>query len=110
MIRAIGIDIVSIARIQELMERPAFVKRTLTPRERLRELTPQYVAGRWAAKEAARKCLPELKGWQEIEILNGDSGEPAASSAAIPPKARLHISISHDREYATAVAVLENLA
>ncbi len=108
MIRAVGIDIVSVARIEKLLQNPRFAPRILTESERAHELSAPYVAGRWAAKEAAKKCVPELSSWHEIEILNQPSGQPVAKSLRIPAGHRLWVSISHEREFATSVAILED--
>ena len=130
MIAGVGTDIVEIGRIRRMMAEPAwdrFVRRVLTDRElalaeersgRLAE----FVAGRFAAKEAVVKALGcgigSRVGFRDIEILPGNAGEPQCELAAAalerlgfdPAKRdapRLHISISHSGEHAVAFAVAE---
>ncbi|MDI9635658.1 holo-ACP synthase [Kamptonema cortianum] len=112
MIVGIGVDIVSLERIEEAMRRPTFVKRILTTAERSRQLTPQYVAGRWAAKEAIKKCLPKISSWHDIEIATAAEGEPLPKivrEGLIASGMHLHISISHERDHSVAVAILESV-
>ncbi|MBL8068535.1 MAG: holo-ACP synthase [Armatimonadetes bacterium] len=110
MIQAIGTDIVSIDRVAKAMQNPRFVQRILTERERGRALTAQYVAGRWAAKEAVKKCLPQVASWQHVEIV-AEPGQPVSATLLIPmpnPAGhRIHLTISHEKDFAVAVAILE---
>jgi holo-[acyl-carrier protein] synthase len=108
----IGTDIVWIPRISYLIERfgPRFLDRILTPAEQNR-ISPEYVAGRWAAKEAISKAMGTGLGagffpWKqtEIEILNDHTGKPIVFLSGEP--AKISISISHDKEYAIATSIL----
>jgi len=107
MVVSIGIDTVEIERIESAMARPKFLVRILTPAERRRCRTAERIAGRWAAKEAIWKCLPSIRSWQDVEILDDSLGKPVPS-LALPPGWRMHVSITHDRRFATAVAILES--
>lgn len=112
MIVRIGIDIVEVARIERAMRRPGFLERILTPEERVLCKTPARVAGRWAAKEAIAKVVGLSLGWQEVEILADETRAPRAvvhSRKWNPRKFRLHISITHEKNIAAAVAILESL-
>ncbi len=60
MIERIGVDLVSVERIRRAMERPGFTDRVLSVAERRESESAEYVAGRWAAKEALVKCLAGL--------------------------------------------------
>jgi holo-[acyl-carrier protein] synthase len=106
MIRAVGVDVVSVERIIRAMRRVRFVERVLTPAERLACSGPEWLAGRWAAKEAVAKCWPERLNWHDVEVLPTAAGPPRATvkGQSIPG---LHVSISHERETAVAFAVLE---
>ena len=123
MIVGIGNDITECARIGAVLEKhgQVFLDHLLTEREqaagggRL-----EYYAGRWAAKEAIAKALGCGIGarcsFTDIEILNDESGKPLASlsgaaqrTAAELNVGRIHLSISHEKNYAAAVAVLESL-
>lgn len=108
MIISIGIDTVDVRRIARLAQNPRFLARILTAQERRIELSPTRLAGRWAAKEAVWKCLPHLKSWQDVEITNDETGRPIAN-VKLPPGTRLHISISHERDTASAIALLESI-
>ena len=108
MIIAIGIDTVDVRRIERAFRNPRFARRILTERELAAGLSPSRLAGRWAAKEAIWKCLPHLTSWQQVEISNDSSGKPVAK-VILPAGTRLHLSISHERETASAVAILESI-
>ncbi|MCU0317288.1 MAG: holo-ACP synthase [Fimbriimonadaceae bacterium] len=112
MIRAVGIDIVSVERIAKAMARPGFLERILTEKEMAYCRTPQQVAGRWAAKEALAKCIPHLRSWTAVEILPDAEGRPQAKflrEGRLSQGDKVHLSISHERGTAVAVAVLEVL-
>jgi holo-[acyl-carrier protein] synthase len=76
----------------------------------------EVLAGRFAAKEAVAKALGTgWRGihWHDVEIINAESGAPYAvlHGRAQELLARLgcqciEISLSHEREYALAVALL----
>jgi holo-[acyl-carrier protein] synthase len=108
----LGIDIVEIARIKRAMERAAFLERILTPLEREFFIKPHQVAGRWAAKEAVAKAVGLQLTWQQVEILPDEIGVPRVvvrSPYFDPGRLRLMVSISHEREHAVAMAVLERI-
>lgn len=113
MIVGLGTDIVEIARIEEAMHRnPRFVYRILTEKERSMCTLPHCVAGRWAVKEAIAKAIGLPLTWQQVEVLPDEIGAPKAtvdSRDFDPVRLRLHVSISHERTHATAVAILERL-
>jgi holo-[acyl-carrier protein] synthase len=113
----LGIDIIKVARIRGMIERfgPKFGVRVLTPAERhyVRD-RPETMAGRWAAKEAVSKVLGlgvRGIGWQEIEVERLPTGQPsvllhgrAARRAEQLGMERIALSISHESEYAVAIA------
>jgi len=114
MIKGIGIDIIELSRIQNiLMRQKKFVDRVLTPKERRKfeELSAvrkvEYLAGRFAAKEAFSKAngtgIGEELSFQDIEIDNDSSGKPCI----VKPEVRAHLSISHSRDYAIAQVTIE---
>lgn len=113
MIVGLGIDIVKIARIRKAMENPRFVYRILTDAEiALCNGNPARVAGRWAAKEAVFKATGVSLKWQEIEVLNDHVGAPHVtirSNNWDGKRLRLNVSITHERNNAAAVAVLERI-
>jgi len=113
----LGIDIIKIERITHAIERfgERFAKRVLTDHEqRYVRNRPQNFAGRWAAKEAVSKVLGlgvRGVGWTEIEIQRLPTGAPsvklharAARRAEQLGMGRIAVSISHEGDYAVAIA------
>ena len=113
----LGIDIVKVERIRAAIERfgERFSNRVLTPSERRYVRSrPETFAGRWAAKEAVSKVLGlgvRGIGWTEIEIERLPTGQPsvrlhrrAARRAEQLGMSRIAVSISHEAEYAVAIA------
>lgn len=120
MIKGLGNDIISIERIVHIIERhgKSFLDRTFTIEEQAycqkhRESQRHY-AGRFAAKEAIVKALGtgfrEGVDFLEIEILNDQLGKPIVhlSQNLIDQvgNVTVSVSISHCKEYATAVAIV----
>src|SRR5689334_11101554 len=116
-ISELGIDIIKVDRIRGSIERfgERFSKRVLTPAEqRYVRLRPETFAGRWAAKEAVSKVLGlgvRGIGWTEIEIERLPTGQPAvrlhgraAARAEQLGMERIALSISHESDYAVAIA------
>src|SRR3954462_5985754 len=114
----LGIDIIKIERIAHAIERfgERFAKRVLTEHEqRYVRNRPQNFAGRWAAKEAVSKVLGlgvRGVGWTEIEIQRLPTGAPvvklygrAARRAEQLGMGRIAVSISHEGDYAVAIAL-----
>lgn len=68
----------------------------------------EYIAGRWAAKEAFVKALGTgigKIGFQDIEILNANSGMPYVSNS--PFNGKIWLSISHSGNFVQASVILE---
>ncbi len=123
MIIGIGIDIVSIERLQTALKRTHTMEQKVFTPEEIRFCTSrknkyQHFGGRFAAKEAALKALgtgwSEGISWQDVEITNGDRGEPILTFHAQAQEvfAKLGaqttwLSITHSPEHAVAVVVLE---
>jgi holo-[acyl-carrier protein] synthase len=113
----LGIDIIKVTRIAEALARfgDRFSQRVLTPGERryVRGRAETF-AGRWAAKEAVSKVLGlgvRGIGWREIEIERLPTGQPAvrlngraAARAEQLGMERIAVSISHEADYAVAIA------
>jgi len=116
-ISEVGIDIIKVERIRASIDRfgERFSRRVLTPAEqRYVRLRPETFAGRWAAKEAVSKVLGlgvRGIGWREIEIERLPTGQPAvrlhgraAARAGQLGMERIALSISHESDYAVAIA------
>ena len=110
MIEGVGIDVVEVARIERAMRRAGFVERILTEAERSVIRTPGRVAGRWAAKEAISKALGCPLNWHDVEILPDSTGAPQVSVRGGFESRRIHLSITHERGHAAAVAIIESEA
>ena len=113
----LGIDIIKVDRIRDTLERfgDRFSRRVLTPAEqRYVRARPETMAGRWAAKEAVSKVLGlgvRGIGWRDIEVERLPTGQPsivlhgrAAGRAEQLGMGRVAVSITHEAEYAVAVA------
>jgi|YNPNPStandDraft_1061719.scaffolds.fasta_scaffold00029_5 holo-[acyl-carrier protein] synthase len=116
-IRGVGIDIVETRRIRDICERePAFVGRVFTETElhycQSRRNKFLHLAVRFAAKEAVAKAFGRSFSWQDVEIESCANGAPRVrlwgNAAEAAGGARVHVSLSHTGDYATAVAVLED--
>ncbi|MGV8983935.1 holo-ACP synthase [Clostridium sp.] len=122
MILGVGTDIVEVRRIKKAIESNSrFLEKIFTTTEldylKSRNLRPEYVAGRFAAKEAVAKALGTgFRGFdfKDIEIDRTTLGKPIVT---LKGKAKLiakkegqynvHLSISHGVDSAVAYAILE---
>jgi holo-[acyl-carrier protein] synthase len=121
----LGIDVIDVARIRASCERfgDRFLRRVLRDAEveycqRLADPAPS-VAARFAAKEAVSKAFgtgigAEL-GWHDIEVVRLPSGQPTVQLHGLGLELlnkrggqRIHLSLTHTREYAAAVAIVES--
>ncbi len=125
MILGVGIDIIEVARIQASYEKfgERFLKRILHPNEIAYCLSHKapgpFLAARFAAKEAISKAFgtgigAEL-GWQDMEVVRRESGEPYVvlhgdGSKLLEQRGGrvVLISLSHTQQHAAAVAILES--
>jgi holo-[acyl-carrier protein] synthase len=113
----LGIDIIKVARIRDTLAKfgRRFSNRVLTSSEdRYVRDRPETFAGRWAAKEAVSKVLGlgvRGIGWRDIEVVRLPTGQPsiklhgrAAARAEQLGMGRIAVSITHESEYAVAIA------
>jgi len=116
-ITEVGIDIIKVERIRASIERfgERFATRVLTVNEqRYVRMRPETFAGRWAAKEAVSKVLGlgvRGIGWRDIEVERLPTGQPsvrlhgrAAARAEQLGMERIALSITHESDYAVAIA------
>ena len=123
MVKAIGTDIVSTARIEAALERSGrkFAERILAPLEMIQfDAAPSpaaFLAKRFAAKEAAAKALGTGIGrgisWHHMHIEHDEMGAPllilrgaAAQRQATLGSQKAHISIADELDQALAFVVL----
>ena len=113
----LGIDIIKVERIRASLARfgDRFSKRVLTINEqRYVRGRAETFAGRWAAKEAVSKVLGlgvRGIGWRDIEIERMPTGQPAVrlhgraeARAEQLGMDRIAVSITHESDYAVAIA------
>lgn len=106
MIRGVGIDIVSIARIAKAMEHNSFVRRILRDDELIASPTAEWVAGRWAAKEAIAKAYRDPLAWHDV-FVSPMRKAPLEARILCSPSSLVHVSISHDDGFAAAIALIQ---
>ncbi|HEY7729521.1 MAG TPA: holo-ACP synthase [Gaiellaceae bacterium] len=114
----VGVDLIEIERIRRALERPGFRERCFTEAERAycdaRPRPAESYAGRFAGKEAVGKALGcgVLFTWKEIEIVGRPkpgvrlSGKTAAWAERVRA-GRIDLSMTHSRELAAAICVVE---
>lgn len=123
MIIGVGVDIIEIRRIKEALERNDKFTDKLFSKEEIeylksRNFRPEYVAGRFAAKEAVSKALGTgFRGFdfRDIVIDRTALGKPivvlkgkAKLLAQKYGSFRIHVSISHGEDNAIAYALIES--
>jgi holo-[acyl-carrier protein] synthase len=123
MIYGTGTDIIEVARIKTVMERDiGFREKIFTPGEIAYCETKRHkfenYAARFSAKEAFMKAIGT--GWRfgirfaDIDIYHDEYGKPlirlsgkAEELAARERISEIHVSLSHVKEMATAIVVVE---
>jgi holo-[acyl-carrier protein] synthase len=122
-ILGIGTDIIETARVtREIRRSGGFKERYFSPREIAycdpRASRGQNYAARFAAKEAFFKALGtgyrDGMGFDEVEVLNDRLGKPsivlrgrAKAFCRRRRVRRIHVSLSHLKDYSSAVVVME---
>jgi holo-[acyl-carrier protein] synthase len=120
----IGTDIIEIKRVEKLVARGGQYLETIFTESEMdyceaRARKQEHYAARYAAKEAVLKALGT--GWRgglaysDIEIIHEESGRPVVSVRGEVRKffdqhqiRKTSISLSHTKEIAIAVVILEN--
>lgn len=113
----LGTDIIEIARVGESAKNSAFMSGVFTESERAyyeaHGKKAETLAGMFCAKEAVAKALGTgFRGFRpnDIEIYHDEAGAPQVrllgSAKEKFPDAEPQVSISHCKEYATAVCIL----
>jgi holo-[acyl-carrier protein] synthase len=123
LIYGLGTDIIEVARIQKVMERDLgfrekiFSEGEIAYCEQMKNKYQHYAA-RFSAKEAFMKALGT--GWRdgirfvEVEVVHDPLGKPlvrlsgkALEMAENAGMGEMHVSLSHIKETASAVVVVE---
>ncbi len=119
----LGTDIGRVQRIADLVERHGarFLDRIYRPEEqvvldRVPAAAAAALAARWAAKEAFIKALGvRATGvpYRDVEVVRGESGAPSLRLHGAAAKALgdlggggVLVSMSHERDHATATVVI----
>jgi len=123
MIYGIGIDIIEVARIEKAMTRDTgFRDKIFTPGEieycESKKNKYQHYAARFSAKESFLKAIGT--GWRfgirfaDIEVYHDELGKPlinvtgkAKELTAKLSISKISVSLSHLKELATAIVILE---
>ncbi len=121
MIVAVGIDVVEVERVRGALERhpQRFLRRCFHPAE-LRALEGRRdkapgLAARFAAKEAFQKIWHQPLSWRDAWVEKDGtkpvmSLSPALQRAFADGGLVCHVSLTHSRQHAAAVVVLERVA
>ena len=123
MILGLGVDIVEVSRLKTLIKKSSFIEKIFSSEEaaycRSKNNPEIHFAARFAAKEAVMKGLGTgfSKGisFKDIEVRVSVEGEPSihltgkASELASQKKINsVLLSLSHETQYAVAVALLQS--
>lgn len=129
MIDGVGHDLAHVERFRLVLagtRASRFLERILTASEREQARSKEgrlaeFVAGRFAAKEAAAKAfgcgIGKIIGFTDIEVKPDDKGKPCIELSEgawerlslSPATTRLHLSITHEHALASAFVVVERL-
>lgn len=116
-----GTDIIEISRIKESIENlgEKFINKIFTENEiayceSKKRQKYQHYAARFAAKEAIFKAVSESLNdkydlcWKDCEIISDENGKPHMNVLGINTEniESMDISLSHCKEYATAVVTV----
>ena len=122
MITGVGVDVVHVRRMERWRRVPGLLERYFHPQELAAALSrgsgaDLSLAARFAAKEAFGKALGTgLAGivLKDIMVINQHNGRPdimvlGTARAALERSGanRLHVSLTHERDNAIAMVVLE---
>ena len=106
----IGLDLCKISRIKNIRKKPywpRFLDRVLHQNEKLSSITDEFVASRWAVKEAIVKAtgIKEIP-YRLIEVRKGPKGEPQLT-VHDSKLSHLHylLSITHEEDITAAVVI-----
>lgn len=121
MILGVGIDIVEVARINVFLLEERKMQRIFSKSEigylEKRKMNTQTAAGLWAAKEAFGKALGTgifKFSLTDVEIISHENQRPiinlrgkAKVMADAMGASNIHLSISHEKNYAVAEVIIE---
>lgn len=118
----LGVDILEVKRIQDIIDKygDKFLTRIFTPKEisycNNKKRRVESFAARFSAKEAFIKAIASSYNieYQEIEIINKENKKPkvklygkALKAAEEKNVSEILISLSHEKNYATANIIIK---
>jgi holo-[acyl-carrier protein] synthase len=123
-VAGLGTDLARVARFRRFLDedKQTLLERLFTAGERAYAMAKadpaQYLAARFAAKEAGMKAFGlgwrDGLSWHDFEVVRDPLGRPdlelsgrAAELAAERGIKAVHLSYSHDGDYAVATVILE---
>ena len=123
MICGIGTDISQVKRFEKWVKNPGLYMRFFNNKELKESKSVQaqceHLAARFSAKEAFSKALGTgiIFDLKDVYITNDNLGKPILNvegkAADILKekfgKCNVHVSLSHEKEYATAFVIIESL-
>jgi holo-[acyl-carrier protein] synthase len=113
----IGTDIEQISRVEAAMARtPKFTVRLFTAAEceycNSKAHPAQHFTARFCAKEAFAKAIGQSVSWQDVEIVNNQTGAPMINAygeaARVLNGRKTSVSLSHAGDYAVAMVMIED--
>lgn len=109
MICGIGTDIVEVERFKD---KPDLWKRFLSENDweyiTKFKFKEEHIAGFWAAKEALVKALNKKDfNFSQVTVSHDENGKPFFKINGFEIEGKLHLSISHERAFASAFVVWE---
>jgi holo-[acyl-carrier protein] synthase len=112
MIRGVGVDVAAVSRFADVDPRHVLSAEEMTLYEAfaLPARQREFLAGRFAVKEAVIKAstvVLSVKSMPEIVVLNDVHGRPFLASGQFAD-CRAWLSISHEKEYAVGLCILES--
>ena len=124
MIFGIGTDIAKVSRFEKWVKSPEMIARFFNQKEcnsaSSVQSSAEHYAARFAAKEAFGKALGTgIFGYEltEVYIQNDENGKPelfveGKALEILKNKcgiSKIHVSLSHEKEYAQAFVIIEQL-
>lgn len=105
MIVGIGCDLCKIERVDEKIAQKILTENEYNEFQQLTLIRQkEWLAGRFAAKEALIKATG-IQSMKSFEIKSTAEGKPSCTLE----NQLVHLTISHDGEYAMAMVVIENV-
>ncbi len=103
MIKGIGVDLVDYKRIDLKIARKVLSSEEMSVFNSLKEhLKKEYLAERFAVKEALYKADNSLYNYDKISVLNDEKGKPFLKDL------KGYVSITHDGGLVCAFVILED--